>query len=160
MNPSQTAIDWSEFDRFLQLDIELSQQLFGALQEERKSLETRQYQRFEELLGEKAQLIGRLEHNTNDRRHWLQQQGFTGETGALLAARRAAPDVAGRWDEAADLWRECQTANQINEQICRRTQTVVENVLDVLRGEHGHKATYNAQGQAPRTMGGRSITSA
>ncbi len=160
MTQSQSAIDWSEFDRFLQLDIGLSQQLLDVLQEERKTLETRQYADFEILLGSKSQLIATLEQNTNTRRHWLQNQGFTSEAGSLHAARETAPDVAARWEQAAGLWRDCQTANQINEQICRRTQVVVENVLDVLRGQHGQKATYNAQGQAQRTTGGRTITSA
>lgn len=160
MTQPKSAIAWPEFDRFLQLDLDLSQQLLESLQEERQVLEARQYQRFEELLGEKSQLIASLEQNTNTRRSWLQQQGFTSETESLQAARKAAPQVAARWDEAAELWRNCQTANQINEQICRRTQVVVESVLDVLRGEHGHKATYNAQGQAQRSIGGRTITSA
>lgn len=160
MTSSQSALAWSEFDRFLQLDIELSQQLLNALREERAVLETRQYARFEELLGEKTKLIADLEHNTNARRHWLQHQGFTSEVESLRVARRDAADIAARWEQAAELWRECQTANQINEQICRRTQLVVENVLDVLRGQHGQKATYNAQGLAQRPMGGRTITSA
>lgn len=159
MTQSKSAIAWFEFNQFLLLDIDLSQQLLKTLQEERQALEARQYERFEELLGEKAQLIASLEQNTNTRRHWLQHQGFSNEIESLDAARKAAPDVAASWDEAAVLWRSCQTANQINEQICRRTQVVVENVLDVLRGQHGQKATYDAQGQAHRSIGGRTITS-
>ena len=154
------VIDWSEFDQFLQLDIGLSQQLLDTLHEERKALETREYAHFEELIGAKTQLVASLEQNTNTRRHWLQDQGFTSEAGSLRAARATAPEVAARWEQAAELWRNCQTANQINEQVCRRTQVVVENVLDVLRGQHGQKATYNAQGQAQRPVAGRTITSA
>lgn len=160
MTQSLSAIDWSKFEHFLQLDIDLSQQLLDTLHEERKALETRQYADFEALLGSKAQLIANLEQNTNTRRHWLQDQGFTSEAESLSAARTAAPQAAARWEQAAYLWRDCQTANQINEQVCRRTQVVVENVLDVLRGQHGQKATYNAQGQSQRPMGGRTITSA
>jgi flagellar biosynthesis/type III secretory pathway chaperone len=160
MTQSLSAIDWPEFDRFLQIDIDLSQQLLDTLRKERQSLETREYAHFEELLGTKAQLLAALEQNTNTRRHWLQHQGFTDEAGSLRGARAAAPEVAARWEQAAELWRECQTANQINEQVCRRTQVVVENVLDVLRGQHGQKATYNAQGQSQRSIGGRTITSA
>jgi flagellar biosynthesis/type III secretory pathway chaperone len=160
MTQSQSAIQWSEFDQFLQHDIGLSEQLLTALQEEREALETRQYVRIEEILGSKAQLIAHLEQNTNNRRHWLQQQGFTSEAGSLKAARAAAPDVAARWEQAAELWRNCQKANQINDQISRRTQVVVENLLDVLRGQHGDKSTYNAQGQSQRPGGGRTITSA
>lgn len=160
MTQSQAAIDWSEFSDFLQHDIDLSDKLLALLQEERQALQNREYAHFEELLGTKAQLIAQLERNTNTRRHWLQNQGFTSEAGSLQAARANAPEVAERWEQAAALWRECQTANQINEQVCRRTQVVVENVLDVLRGQHGQKATYNAQGQAQRSIGGRTITSA
>ncbi|HSB95648.1 MAG TPA: flagellar protein FlgN [Spongiibacteraceae bacterium] len=160
MNPSSPVVDWTEFGRFLQCDIEFSQQLLDALREERQALEARKYQRFEELLSEKRTLIIQLEQNTLARRTWLQQRGFTDETSALNAAQKTASEVAELWDNAAALWRDCQTANQINEQICRRTQVVVENVLDALRGQHGQKATYNAQGMAQRSNAGRTITSA
>lgn len=160
MTQPQSAIDWSEFDHHLQLDIGLSQQLLDTLREERKALETREYAHFEELIGAKTQLISNLEQNTRTRRQWLVQQGFTSEVESLQSARATASEVATRWEQAASLWRDCQTANQINEQICRRTQVVVENVLDVLRGQHGQKATYNAQGQAQRPNSGRTITSA
>jgi flagellar biosynthesis/type III secretory pathway chaperone len=160
MMQTSPIIDWLEFDRFLQRDIELSQQLLDVLQEERQALETRKYQRFEELLGEKHELIANLQQNTVTRRGWLQQRGFSDETSALRAAQSAAQEVAEHWDNAAVLWKNCQTANQINEQICRRTQVVVETVLDALRGQHGQKATYNAQGLAQRSNAGRTITSA
>jgi flagellar biosynthesis/type III secretory pathway chaperone len=160
MTKAHPVVDWFEFDLFLQRDIELSQQLLAALQQERQALETRKYQRFEELLNEKQTLIGKLEKNTLQRRSWLSQRGFANEASALQAAQSAAQEVAERWDNAAVLWRDCQTANQINEQICRRTKVVVESVLDVLRGQHGQKATYNAQGLAQRSNAGRTITSA
>jgi flagellar biosynthesis/type III secretory pathway chaperone len=160
MTQPRSAIDWSEFEQLLQLDIDLSQKLLDILREERQALEARQYADFETLLGSKAQLVAGLEQNTNTRRHWLQNQGFTSEAESLLSARTNASGVASLWEQAAELWRDCQKANQINEQVCRRTQVVVENVLDVLRGQHGQKATYNAQGQSQRPMGGRTITSA
>ncbi len=160
MTNTHPAVDWLEFDLFLQSDIDLSQQLLTALQQERQALEARQYQRFEELLSEKHTLIASLEKNTLTRRTWLIQRGFNNETSALQATQRSARAVAAHWENAASLWRDCQTANQINEQICRRTQVVVQGVLDVLRGQHGQKATYNAHGLAQQSNGGRTITSA
>lgn len=155
-----SAIAWSEFDHFLQIDLDLSRQLLDTLNEERATLQARDYAQFEQVLGQKARLVADLENNTNLRRQWLQNQGFTSEAESLRIARRDAADVAAHWEQAAELWRECQTANQINEQVARRTQVVVENILDVLRGQQGQRATYDSHGQAQRPMGGRSITSA
>jgi flagellar biosynthesis/type III secretory pathway chaperone len=155
-----TPHDWSLLSQLLQRDAVSSTQLRDLLQEERKALETRDYALFETLIAPKQQLIGQLEQNHVVRQQHLRQMGFDSDSAALQAAHAQAPAVAEHWQAAAALWQECQSASQINDQICRRTRLVVERVLDVLRGQHSQSATYDASGIAQRGGSGRPIGSA
>jgi flagellar biosynthesis/type III secretory pathway chaperone len=155
-----TQHDWSLLNQLLQRDTANAEQLLSVLHEERSALESRNYTLFETLVVPKQQLIGQLEQNLAVRQQHLRQLGFHNDGDALTAARKHAPAVAKCWHTAADLWQQCQTASQVNEQICRRTRLVVERVLDVLRGQHSQSATYDASGAAERTGSGRTISSA
>jgi flagellar biosynthesis/type III secretory pathway chaperone len=154
------TMDWSVLDRSLQHDTALAQQLLGILEQERAALEARQYEQFEQFLQAKHGLLASLERNTTARRHWLAKRGFADDASALQAAQLHAPHVAQQWHDAAEQWRACQHANQVNEQICNRTRIVVEKVLDVLRGQPGQGSTYDARGLSQRQNGGRPITNA
>ena len=157
---SSNANSWSALDPQLQQDIDTSRQLLDTLAAERRLLETRDYDQIETLIAHKLELIGALERNAAARLQWLQQHGFANEADALAAARQQAPATARLWHDAAEVWRECQTANQINEQVCRRTRLVVENLLDILRGSGNQSSTYDAKGLARRSQTGRTISNA
>lgn len=157
---SPTPHDWSLLNQLLQRDTANSEQLLTLLLDERKTLEIRDYSAFEALVMPKQQLIKQLEQNLAVRRQHLRQMGFNNDLDALQAARAQAATVAACWESAAVLWEDCQTASQVNEQICRRTRIVVERVLDVLRGQHSQSATYDANGSAERRGSGRTISNA
>jgi len=152
--------DWSLLQQSLQQDTETSQQLLQLMRDERKALESRNYGAFEALLQPKQTLIAKLEQHAQQRHEWMVQQRFASDSAALSQAHEEAPHIAAQWQNAADIWRECQTQNQINEQICRRTRTVVEQVLDALRGQHQHSVVYDAKGLAQRGASGRTISNA
>lgn len=157
---SPTPHDWSLLNQLLQRDTANSEQLLNLLLDERKALESRDYSVFESLVAPKQQLVKQLEQNLTVRRQHLLQMGFNTDRDALQAARADATAVARCWESAAALWEDCQTASQVNDQICRRTRLVVERVLDVLRGQHSQGATYDASGAAERSGSGRTISSA
>ena len=160
MKATPPTPDWSLFDRALQQDIVRSEKLLAVLLGERKALETRDYDDLENLIAQKKNWVELLEANAAQRRHWLSQQGLNDDFVALKAVKRQAPEVAAHWETAAAAWRECQTANHVNEQICRRTRLVVERVLDILRGQTAASATYDAKGYSQRGQGGRIISNA
>lgn len=160
MKTTHPLPDWSLFDRALQQDIAQSEQLLALLQSERKALEAREYSDLDNLLAQKKTCIELLEANATRRQRWLAQHGLSDDFAALSAVKQQAPEVAARWKTAATTWKECQSANQINDQICRRTRVVVERVLDILRGQTANSATYDAKGYSQRTPGGRTISSA
>ena len=155
-----TAIDWSELDQSLQHDFSLGQQLRDVLEQERQTLENRQYEQFEQLLQGKQQLLAQLEQGGNARRQWLAKRGFADDASALRLVKLQAPAVAEQWQAAAEQWRDCQHANQVNEQICNRTRVVVERVLDILRGQPGQGSTYDAKGISKHMFNGRTISNA
>lgn len=160
MTTAHPTLDWSLLDHALQQDIAYSEQLLAVLTQERTALESREYASLDDLIAQKKSCVEHLEANTLERQRWLSQHGFADDTAALQAARRLAPEIAARWEAAAAVWRECQTANQINEQICRRTRLVVERVLDILRGQNAPATTYDAKGFSQRSQSGRTISSA
>ncbi|MFT3930404.1 MAG: flagellar protein FlgN [Spongiibacteraceae bacterium] len=159
-NPKQATPNWSLFDYALQQDIVHSEQLLSILLQEREALEAREYTDFENLITQKKTLVEQLEHNAVQRKRWLSQHGMTDDFIALDAAKKQAPEIVDRWQAAATVWRECQAANQVNEQICRRTRLVVENVLNILRGQNAPAATYNASGYSQNSPDGRTISNA
>ncbi len=152
--------NWSLFDYALQQDITSSEQLLAVLLDERKALESRNYDNLDSLIAQKKALVEALENNAAQRQRWLAQHGMADDFAALDTARNQAPEVVARWEKAAAAWRECQTANQINDQICRRTRLVVENVLNILRGQTASAATYDAKGYSQHAPDGRTITNA
>lgn len=160
MKDTRTAPDWSLFDYALQQDISHSQQLLEVLLNERAALEAREYGDLENIIELKKSCVEKLETNAAQRQRWLSQHGFADDFSALNAVKQQAPEVAVHWNTAATAWRECQTANQVNEQICRRTRLVVERVLDILRGQNAAAATYDAKGYSQRSQSGRTISSA
>lgn len=160
MNATHHTPNWSLFDYALQQDIAHSEQLLAILLQERQALEAREYSDFENLIAQKKDLVERLESNVVQRKRWLSQHGMADDFEALSAAKIQAPDVVTRWEAAAIVWRDCQTANQINDQICRRTRMVVENVLNILRGQTAAPPTYNAKGYSQNSQDGRTISNA
>jgi flagellar biosynthesis protein FlgN len=159
MNTTHSAPNWSLFDYALQQDIAHSEELLSVLQQERQALESREYAELENLIAKKKNLVELLEKNAVQRKRWLAQYGMHDDFVALNAAKTQAPEVVTRWETAATVWRDCQTANQVNEQICRRTRLVVENVLNILRGQNAPSPTYDAKGTSQRSQDGRTITS-
>jgi flagellar biosynthesis protein FlgN len=152
--------NWSLFDYALQQDIAHSEELLALLLSERKALEAREYGNLEDLTAQKKHCVERLEANVAQRKRWLLQHGLHDDFAALSAAKIQAPEVAARWESAATAWRECQTANQINDQICRRTRLVVGRVLDILRGQTTPSTTYDAKGYSQNAQDGRTISNA
>lgn len=160
MNATHSTPNWSLFDYALQQDITHSEQLLSILQQERQALESRDYNDLENLIDQKKNLVEQLENNAAQRKRWLSQHGMIDDFAALNTAKIQAPNVVTRWETAATVWRECQTANQVNEQICRRTRLVVENVLNILRGQNAAAPTYDAKGYSQHSQNGRTISNA
>ena len=150
---------WSRFDKTFKLDLTTTTELLDILQQERTSLETRDYDSFQKLLSQKHQLIKQLEIHSQVRQRLLQEAGFSDETTTLHAADQQAPAIAKAWRQLTEQWQQCQHLNEINERIAKRTRLVVGQILDMLRGNNAQKL-YTSKGDTRNHSTGRSITNA
>lgn len=151
---------WADLEATFQRDLPTTTELLELLQQERTALEQRDYDRFQQIIGQKHQLLKALEIHALARQQLLSQAGFQDENSTLDAAEAQAPQVASHWRQLGEQWLRCQELNEINERIAKRTKLVVSQVLDMLRGHNNETKLYTSRGDARRSNGSRTITSA
>ena len=151
---------WANLHHALEQDLETSQQLCQTLEQERKALESRDYETFQPLIRKKSELLNQLEIHASERSTLLQRHGYQDEKSTLAAAKSQAPLVAKSWLKLAGQWARCQELNDINERMAQRTRLVVGQVLEMIRGKAGGTCTYTAKGATQQNGTGQSITSA
>ncbi|WP_101760000.1 flagella synthesis protein FlgN [Oceanicoccus sp. KOV_DT_Chl] len=141
---------WSELEDTFKLDLPTTTQLLEVLQQERASLEQRDYDLFQKLIGQKQQLLKQLESHSQTRQKLLLEAGFIDESSTLDAAEEHAPLVAKAWRKLGEQWSQCQELNEVNERIAKRTRLVVGQILDLLRGNTHQPKLYTNKGM-PKT---------
>jgi flagellar biosynthesis/type III secretory pathway chaperone len=151
---------WSELQSTFLKDLPATVELHKTLELERSALENRDYDNFQSLLASKKALITQLKQHADNRMHALQAAGFHDEATTLAAAEIEAPLIASSWQQLAQQWQQCQHLNAVNERILQRTQLVVSQTLDILRGANSSNRLYNTKGMASNSATGRTITSA
>lgn len=152
--------DWAQLNSTFEQDLKITKQLMDRLRDERLALETRHYERFQQLTGEKQTLLGLLESHMERRRQWFISAGLNDEKSALAAAKQQAPSIAKQWHALAQQWAQCQQLNEVNQQIANRTHAVVGKMLDVLRGQTRQQPLYTNKGDTEAGSSGRTISSA
>ena len=160
MTPSPDSTLWSDIEATFGHDIRATAKLLDLLQRERKALEQRNYEEFQNIIGQKQPLLGILEYHANTRQQLLTAAGYDNEQATLDAADIQAPAVAKAWRKLADEWKQCQNLNEVNERIAKRTRLVVNQMLDVLHGQNSRNKLYTSSGDAKTTTAGRPISSA
>lgn len=151
---------WLKLENTFKQDLPATSQLLEILQQERSSLEERDYDTFEKLIGPKQHLLKQLESHAKTRQALIQQADFVDERSTLEAAKEQAPLVAQAWCELTEQWQQCQKLNEVNELIAKRTRLVVGQVLDLLRGSTNQPKLYTNKGDTHNRSTGRSITNA
>lgn len=159
-NISENLQVWNGLNTTFEQDIPATAQLLDLLQNERKALENRDYKEFQELIGQKQKVLALLENHSTIRQQLLHNAGFTDEASTLKAAEQQAPNIAKSWKKLGKQWANCQELNEINERIAKRTRLVVDQILDMLRGQNKQEKLYDVKGYTHNTSSGRSITSA
>ena len=160
MTPSPNSTLWSEIETTFEHDIPATAKLLDLLQRERKALEQRNYEEFQNIIDQKQPMLTILECHSNTRQQLLTAAGYHDEQATLDAADVQAPAVAKAWRKLADEWKQCQNLNEVNERIAKRTRLVVNQMLDVLHGQNSRNKLYTSSGDAKTTTAGRPISSA
>jgi flagellar biosynthesis/type III secretory pathway chaperone len=158
--PTAPLIDWQLLHTLLSEDKSTTEALVTALSYERELLTSRNYDALTSALTDKALLIQQLEKRSQTRQKFLQNAGFESEKELLATADIKQPKIASAWRELATLWQHCQTQNQVNDQIVRRTRIVIQRVLDILHGQPDMSRTYNLKGESHKGYTGKAIASA
>lgn len=151
---------WADINSTFEQDLPTTEALLDLLQRERKALETRHYDDYQQIISSKESLLAQLEQHASIRQQLLQQAGFNDESTTLSTADSQAPAVATAWRKLGKQWQCCQELNEINERIAQRTKLVVGQVLDLMRGQTGQTRLYTDKGNTSAAIGGRTITSA
>lgn len=150
---------WAELNSTFEQDLPATTQLLHLLESERKALEQRKYDDFQEIVSDKHALLAQLETHSTVRQQLLEQAGFTDERSCLQAAGQQAPATAKAWQQLGTQWLRCQELNEINEKIAKRTRLVVGQILDLMRGQSNQPKLYNQSGDTSASNSGRTITS-
>ena len=151
---------WAQLDNTFQQDIPATDQLLALLQRERKALEQRDYEEFQQIINDKQPLLALLQSHAATRQQLLTAAGFDSESNTLNAVQQQAPLVAKAWHTLSAQWARCQELNEVNERIAKRTRLVVGQILDLMRGQQGQARLYTDKGNTSSGGGGRTITSA
>ena len=151
---------WKELETNLSEDLTIASQFLALLKQERTALEQRDYQRFTEITEQKPTLLITLEKHSKARQPLLQQLGADDEASTLNMALQQAPEAARLWQALSEQWEQCQHLNAVNERVAKRTQLVVTELLDILRGQNGQTKLYNQRGGTQSAGSGRPISSA
>ena len=151
---------WTQLNAIFEQDIPATAQLLELLETERKALEARNYEGYQELVTNKQTLLAQLEQHSIIRQKLLYQAGFKSEASTLSVADQQAPKVAKAWRALGKQWIHCQQLNEVNELISNRSRLVTGKILDLLRGQTNQQKLYDDKGNAQNATSGRSITSA
>lgn len=157
---AHSGANWQALYNLLLSDRQTTQALIDALEKERHLLTTRDYDGLTAALAEKSLLVQQLEQRSNERQQFLQDAGFESEKDLLSAADREQPAVATAWRELASLWENCQSQNQINDQIVRRTRLVIQRIMEIMHGQPDLGRTYNPKGESYKGYSSKAIASA
>lgn len=163
--------------KLLEQDLDGARQLNTVLLDERRLLERRDVKALDRLLGQKADLLARMEKNDQARRRHLQEAGFEPDRGGLQACcvhldsqRRSpspgssddAPQVSlqSLCDTLFDALAQCRDATAVNANIVHRSRSNNTRLLHLMRGGDARPDVYNPRGTAGTRPENRTLGSA
>lgn len=137
--------------KMLDADITSASALQKLLTSERELLKNREYEPLSLLITEKNQLLERLNAHADERGAVLNSLGFTPDSSGwqqLLNSDETLSAFTSTWKELQRLIAECKKLNEINGKLMGRSQQSLKRLLDLVRGQSGTPALYNANGNA------------
>jgi flagella synthesis protein FlgN len=140
----------------LEHEIQCTEALIRALDEEQEALTGREPARLETVLRDKQSQLVELEQASRQRNAVVQQAGYSADRQGVEACVRAC-DVQGSlnalWERLNELVRQCRERNRVNGGIVELSRHHVQRALAVLRGGLPDSDLYTSEG---RSVGGAS----
>jgi flagella synthesis protein FlgN len=146
---TQTALSQTTLQDHIKQDIHACTQLLQLLDEEREALKSRDLDKLETIIQNKAANLQHLEQSAHQRTNWVAQQGKTDakpETLWVALIRNIQPGIEQDWDEFKQLLQQCQEQNEINGKLLARNQQVFSRLLSIVRGQDEQASVYTPKG--------------
>ncbi|MGQ9660369.1 MAG: flagella synthesis protein FlgN [Thermochromatium sp.] len=125
-------------------------QLAELLQEELRAIESRDPEGLLRLVGDKQDLLTRLDRETARQREWIEAAGFGFTPDGVerfIHTHDRDDRLATRWSALLDQTRRCHRLNNDNARSIERDQRRIAMMLRLLRGEDGGTTTYDPRGR-------------
>ena len=149
----------------LQSDLTNTGKLESLLKVEREHLENRDIDCLNATLGEKSQILARLEKNEQQRRELLNEAGYSKANQKLAEfyATLQSPfseKCTETFEELKQIIEKCKLMNDVNGAIVRRSKSSSAQVLSILRGQMGNPDLYTNLGDTDTHNQSRPIAKA
>jgi flagella synthesis protein FlgN len=143
------SIDISILNTMLERDQQAADRLAELLEEERRLLETRQQDKLQQVIDEKAAAIDTLNYHAKERATLLQSLSLPptldGWDNFLQRNTQTLP-LRDAWYALSKKVEHCRELNEINGKLIARSQQTVNHLLTLMRGNTPTPSLYNAKG--------------
>lgn len=151
------------FGELIITELSSYESLKSILEQERELLVNRDFDAFTLLLGQKHELLTKLEQDNQTRCQLLQQQQLPISKDGVetLISKLPAEDgetAKENWESLNHLIDECAQMNEINARITHRAQSSSQQILNLLRGESAGFELYGNKGKSKPRTGALPIT--
>ncbi|EXJ09519.1 MULTISPECIES: flagella synthesis protein FlgN [Nitrincola] len=131
--------------------VELFEKLHQLLEEELSIIVSRDLDALNDMTQRKHQVLREIESSILERNQSLTLLGFTPSEDGFkqLCSTLPSPErsaLIGNWTQLTELLREIRLANERNEQVVSRNKANVEQLLNLLQGQHTTNSLYDQQG--------------
>lgn len=146
---TNTVLSHDILKNHIKQDIQACTQLLQLLDEERQALKSRDLEKLEEIIQNKATNLQHLEQSARLRGTWVTQNSEPSETQEkawLALLRQNPPSIEEQWQKFKTLLQQCQEQNEINGKLLARNQQVFSRLLSIVRGQDSTAPVYTPKG--------------
>lgn len=143
----------SLFGELLITELSRYESLKSILEKERELLVNREFEEFTLLLGQKHELLSKLEQDNQTRCNLLQAQQLPVSKAGVesLISNLSSEEGAitkDNWQRLNGLIDDCARLNDINAKITHRAQSSTQQILNLLRGDSAGFELYGNKGES------------
>ena len=148
--------------QLLKLDCQHAEKLAAVLKAERQILQQRDQHQLATLIGEKEQLLAKLDQSAKLRSQWLQQLGFkpNAEAWQTLIEQQQDSALLETWKSLSSAVRDCRELNEVNGRLIGRSQQTLTKLLNIMRGTSASPQLYGSDGNTQNRSESRCFTQA
>lgn len=149
----------------IEQDYTLAIELKAILQEEKTSLEKRQYAAHPALLSKKTQLLMSLEEADSARRQAMSNMGLSLDKLGFDQFVRQVPATwqerfQSSWEKLSDTMNTCARLNKVNGKILAHSQNSMERLMSIIKGNVNQVSVYQANGRKSMNASHRMLATA